>query len=193
MNGNIYNYFIELGELFSKIEVGDKNGKTYGFSLGLDRMVKLLTEQTIKKTFKVIFIGNGANASIASHQALDYWKSGGMRAMSFNDSSLLTCMGNDFGYEHVFEKPMRMFAEKGDVVIALSSSGKSKNILTAAKAAKEKGCKIITMSGFNKSNPLRRQGDINFYVPSHSYGQVEIIHLAVCHCVVDFINEQKFK
>lgn len=110
-----------------------------------------------------------------------------MRAIAFNDSSLLTCISNDFGYPHVFAKPVEMFAEAGDILLAISSSGRSENILLAVGTAKEKGCKIITMSGFSADTPLRSVGDLNFYVPSHSYGHVEIVHLSLCHCILDTI------
>jgi len=138
----------------------------------------------------VIFIGNGGSAATASHQAIDYWKNGGMRAVAFNDASLLTCVSNDFGYQHVFEKPMEMFADAGDVLFAISSSGRSENILRGVAAATIKGCHVVTMSGFAPDNPLRRAGYLNFYVPSQSYGYVEITHLSLCHCIVDCIVDE---
>jgi D-sedoheptulose 7-phosphate isomerase len=110
-----------------------------------------------------------------------------MRAVSFNDGALLTCVGNDFGYAHVFEKPIEMFADSGDVLIAISSSGRSENILRAAAAGARTGCRVITLSGFGADNPLRRLGELNFYLPSDSYGYVEITHLAICHCILDTI------
>jgi len=134
---------------------------------------------------KIIFVGNGGSAGIASHQAIDYWKNGGIRATAFNDPSLLTCISNDYGYEHVFAKPIEMFAEPGDAVIAISSSGQSANILAACTAARARSCSLITLSGFKEDNPLRRLGDINLYVPSDSYGFVEVLHLALSHCVLD--------
>ena len=148
--------------------------------------------QSLKKK-KVIFIGNGGSAAIASHLSVDYWKNGGMRAIAFNDTSLLTCIGNDYGYPFVFEKPIEMFADEGDVLIAISSSGKSDNILNGAKMARKMKCPVITMSGFKSDNPLRSLGDLNFYVPAPTgaYGFVEIAHLTLCHCIVDMIIDRK--
>jgi D-sedoheptulose 7-phosphate isomerase len=134
-----------------------------------------------------MFVGNGASAAIASHQAVDYWKTGGMRALAFNDPALLTCISNDFGYPQVFEKPIEMFADEGDVLMAVSSSGRSENIVRAARAARQKGCRVITMSGFDRENPLGRLGDLNFYVASKSYGHVEVTHLSLSHCLLDTI------
>jgi D-sedoheptulose 7-phosphate isomerase len=110
-----------------------------------------------------------------------------MRAIAFNDSSLLTCVSNDFGYPQVFAKPFEMFADAGDVLVAISSSGRSENILLAVNMAKEKACKVITMAGFSDDTPLRFAGDLNFYVPSDTYGHVEIVHLTLCHCILDTI------
>jgi len=136
---------------------------------------------------KVILIGNGGSASIANHIAVDLWKNGGVRATSFSDSSLLTCISNDYGYPFSFEKPVSMFADKGDVLVAISSSGKSENIINGVTAGRAAGCKVITMSGFGDDNPLRGMGDINFFVPSGSYGFVEVTHLALCHCITDIV------
>ncbi len=136
---------------------------------------------------KVIYIGNGGSSSIASHMAADLWKNGGIKALCFSDASLLTCLANDLGYENVYSAPTASFAEKGDVFVAISSSGKSPNILKAAETALKKGCVLVTLSGFGADNPLRSMGAINFYVPSSVYGVVETAHAAICHAVVDHV------
>ncbi len=134
---------------------------------------------------KIMFIGNGGSAAIASHMAIDFTKNGGMRAVSFNDAAALTCLANDFGYENVFAKQMELHAHGGDLLIAISSSGQSANILNAADFAMSRGCRVLTMSGFAADNPLRRKGEINFFVPSTEYGFVEISHLSLCHGILD--------
>ncbi len=146
--------------------------------------------EVILSAKKVIFIGNGASAAIASHMAADYSKNGKIPAITFNDSALLTCVSNDCGYQNVFKKPIELFAEQGDVLIAISSSGKSENIINGAEAAKSKGCKVITLSGFSADNPLSKLGDINFYVPSDKYSHVEIIHHSICHYMLDIIMSE---
>lgn len=140
---------------------------------------------------KIIFIGNGGSASIASHMAEDYTKNGKLRSIAFNDASLLTCLANDYGYENVFGVALNLYADKGDVLVAISSSGKSQNILSAVKIARSMGLSIITLSGFDSSNPLRKIGDVNFWVNAKSYGMVEITHLAVLHSILDMICEGK--
>ena len=80
--------------------------------------------------------------------------------------------------------PMARFAKEGDLVLAISSSGKSPNILNGVTAAKKAGCRVITFSGFLANNPLRSMGDLNFYVPSRAYGLVEVSHLLLIHAIL---------
>lgn len=142
---------------------------------------------------KVIYIGNGGSAAIASHMAADLWKNGGVKALCFTDPALLTCLANDLGYENVYSAPAGSFVEKGDVFVAISSSGRSPNILKAAEAALKKGCVLVTLSGFGPDNPLRSMGAVNFYVPSPVYGVVETVHAALCHAVVDYVIRTRKK
>jgi len=136
---------------------------------------------------KLIFVGNGGSSAIASHMATDYSKNGDVRSMALNDSSMLTCLGNDLGYDRVFAKQIELYARPDDLVIAISSSGRSANILNAVKAARAAKCAVITFSGFTADNPLRSLGDINFYIDADRYGFVEIGHLTICHAILDFI------
>lgn len=179
-------YFRILKGLLDRIIATNASGRLYQLDKALDLSVEMILKQA-DLGGKLIFIGNGASAAIASHMATDFWKNAGIKALSFNDSSLLTCISNDYGYRHVFEKPIEMFANCDDILVSISSSGKSENILRGVRAIKKKNAKVITLSGFAKENPLRALGDINFYVPSKSYGHVESLHQAICHCLVDVI------
>jgi D-sedoheptulose 7-phosphate isomerase len=134
---------------------------------------------------KLMFIGNGGSAGIAGHLAIDFSKNGNLRALAFNDPMALTCVGNDLGYDKVFAKQIEIHARPGDLLVAISSSGRSPNILAAVAAARARGCAVATYSGFAPDNALRRLGDVNFYVPAREYGFVEISHLALCHAVLD--------
>jgi D-sedoheptulose 7-phosphate isomerase len=186
----MFAYFDKLNCLFHEMEATDKNGKVVDISLALKDSVNRVKKSSAKGN-KIIFIGNGGSSAIASHMAVDFWKNSRIKAICFNDSAQLTCLSNDFGYRHVFEKPIEMFAEQEDVLIAISSSGKSENILRGVKAARRKKCGIITMSGFKKDNPLRKTGDLNYYVPSDSYGFVEIAHGAICHLFADYTYKKR--
>ena len=192
MRKNIGEYFEVLKDVFDKIIVTSIDGKAYQLDEGIDIAIRTILDQEVSGG-KLLFIGNGASASIASHMATDFWKSADIQALAFNDSSLLTCISNDYGYKHVFEKPIEAFGNAGDVLFAISSSGKSENIIRGVQMARFGKCHVITLSGFSKNNPLRSKGDINFYVPSSSYGHVEIIHPAICHCILDVILNKKLK
>jgi D-sedoheptulose 7-phosphate isomerase len=180
-------FFDDLVHAERAIDVSDSTGAVIEFRDGMARAVELLATQAGQGR-KIMFVGNGASAAISSHQAVDFWKTGGMRAIAFNDPALLTCISNDFSYAQVFEKPIEMFADAGDVLIAVSSSGRSENIVRAAHAARRRDCRIITLSGFERDNPLRALGDLNFHVRSKSYGLVEVTHLGISHCLLDTIT-----
>ena len=179
-------YYDGLRSFINDIIATDNTGNSLDFYQGLEKAARLIIEHTAKGN-KLMFIGNGASAAISSHMSTDFCKTGGMRAIAFNDGALLTCMGNDFGYEHVFEKPIEMLANRGDILVAISSSGQSENILLGVHAARRKECRALTLSGFKADNPLRSMGDYNFYVPAGKYGLVEVLHHSICHCILDCI------
>ena len=137
---------------------------------------------------KVIIVGNGGSAAMASHVSVDLTKNAGIRSINFNESDLITCFANDYGYEHWVEKAVEFYGNKGDVFIGISSSGSSENILNGCRAAQKNNfAKVITFSGMDKQNPLRQLGDINFWVNSIAYNQIENIHQLWLLAVVDLI------
>lgn len=137
------------------------------------------------------FVGNGGSAGIAIHMTSDFLKNGEMRTHSMHDPSVMTCLANDFGYENVFSKQLEIVAEPNDLLVAISSSGESPNILQAIGGGRLKLCKVVTLSGFNPNNSLRKLGDLNLYVPSMEYGIVESIHNMILQDVVDALKERK--
>ena len=136
---------------------------------------------------KLIFAGNGASAAIASHCALDFTKQAGVRAVSFNDPSLITAFANDYGYEHWVARAIGFYAEPRDIVVLISSSGSSPNMVNAASFARDKGLKVITFTGFSPDNPLRQIGYLNLWVDSKAYNIVECTHLIWLTTVIDLI------
>jgi len=190
MKKYIEKYHQKFIDLINSIRITDNQGNKLAIFDGIEIVCGVIEKQS-HIGGKMFFIGNGGSAAIASHMAIDFWKNGGIQASSFNDASLLTCISNDFGYRHVFEKPIEVFAKEPDIIFAISSSGKSENILRGVQAGRMRGCVIITLSGFNNDNPLSSMGDFNFYVPSLEYGPVEVAHQYVCHYILDaFINKQ---
>jgi len=166
------------------IEVTVAEGKPAGADQGIDQVHGLLRGISNGPN-KLMFVGNGGSAGIAGHMAIDFAKNGGVRSVTFNDASSLTCLANDLGYEQVFAKQVEMQGLHGDVLIAISSSGESKNILKAVDAAHDRGCAVVTLSGFAPSNSLRKRGAVNFYVKSGVYGFVETAHQVILHAILD--------
>jgi len=137
---------------------------------------------------KLMFAGNGASASIASHCAVDFTKQARVRAVSFNDANLITCYGNDYGYEHWIEQAVAHHSSPGDVLVLISSSGTSANVVNAARYAHGQGLAVATCTGCDADNPLRSVGGVNLWVNSHSYNIIECTHMfwlmAVCDLIV---------
>ncbi len=177
-------YFDTLAQLLQRTVVTTREGTPLALEQGIDWM-RRAARKTHSRGNKIMFIGNGGSAGISSHMAIDYSKNGGLRATAFNDPAALTCLSNDLGYGQVFAKQLELHLRAGDLLVAISSSGRSPNILNAAVVARSGGGSIVTFSGFGADNPLRRAGDINFYVGSSEYGFVEIAHLSLCHAVLD--------
>jgi len=183
--GLVESYVDTLASTMRTAVATDGHGKNVALDIAIEWSVNIARRVTGQGN-KVIFAGNGGSAAIASHMATDYSKNGGLRAWSMNDASMLTCLANDYGYDQVFAKQIEFHGRPDDLLVAISSSGKSANILAAVTVARKLGCSVLTMSGFAPDNPLRATGDMNLYLNSPSYGYVEIGHLALCHAIVDY-------
>jgi D-sedoheptulose 7-phosphate isomerase len=155
------------------------------------KIVKILKD-TKKKKKKVILVGNGGSAAMASHVSVDLTKICKIRAVNFNEADLLTCFSNDYGYENWVQKALSFYADKGDLLICISSSGQSKNIINGAKFAKKIGCKVVTLTGFDKKNKVRKIGHVNLWLNSKNYNLVEMTHHIWLLSIVDFIAKARF-
>lgn len=159
----------------------------------LEQGIGLITNVAEAKS-KVIIVGNGGSAAMASHVSVDLTKNANVRAINFNEADLITCFANDYGYEKWVEKGIEFYADKQDLIILISSSGRSKNIINGALRAKAMGLKVMTFSGFSQENPLKHIGDINFWVNSNEYNMIEMTHHIWLLAMVDkVINDRKFK
>lgn len=182
-------YLRELASIFQQIECHAEALPISGVKAV--EMAAYAISQLPKTDRKMILVGNGGSAAIASHVATDAIKNAGIRALVFTDPSLLTCLSNDRGYPEVYATPISLFAEAGDILVAISSSGRSENIIRAVEEAREAGMMIITLSGFDRDNRLRKLGRLSFYVPAHAYGMVEVTHMAILHGVIDAVITQR--
>lgn len=184
-------YLISLKESLDKSEVteGKHTFSETQLSTGLQHIFDLVYE--CKKLNQSLFIcGNGGSAGIAQHMTADYLKNGGIRAQSLFNAASITCVVNDLDFRHIFAGQLDILAKPDDVLIAISSSGNSEDIVFAAETMHRIGGKVISLSGFDKDNHLRKTGDINYYVPCKSYGIVESVHTIILQMIVDDIVER---
>lgn len=180
----------ELARVLEATSVTDAAGNGIELETALVGTVNLLGELRSNRA-GLFLAGNGGSAAVAGHSAVDFLNVGKLRATTLHESSMMTCMANDYGYENAFARMITMMAQPGDLLIAISSSGKSANILNAASQMRELGGKVLTLSGFAADNPLRSRGDINFWLDSVDYGMVEIGHQFVLHNVSDRLLKEK--
>jgi D-sedoheptulose 7-phosphate isomerase len=143
---------------------------------------------TSKKKGKILIFGNGGSAAIASHVSVDLTKNAKIRTVNFNESDLITCFSNDYGYERWVEKAIDFYADKNDTVVLISSSGKSKNMINACKAAKRKKIKAISLTGHTENNPLSKATDLSLWINSKAYNFIENTHqiwlLTICDLII---------
>ena len=156
----------------------------------IEELVKVrnLLLEVSSKNKKVLIFGNGGSAAIASHFSVDLTKNAKLRCVNFNEASLITCFANDYGFEHWAEKAVDFYGDEGDLLITISSSGKSENMLNGVKAARKGNfSSVVTLSGFANDNPLNQLGDVNLWVDSSAYNFVENIHQIWLLTIVDLV------
>ena len=180
----------EFSRLVSAGKFTDSHGGDLDAEAGVDRIIEEL-QRTKESGNRVFVVGNGGSAAVTSHVVTDFVNKGGVRASTLYDPALLTCMTNDYGYENAFARILSTVAGEGDVLIAISSSGQSVNILNSVRRMKEIKGTTISLSGFQEVNPLRSLGDLNFWIDSDGYGFVEMGHLFLLHHVADRLASGK--
>ena len=157
-------------------------------SKSLAQVADLVNSVTLNSK-KIILVGNGGSAAMASHVAVDFTKAAKVRAINFNEADLITCFANDYGYDQWVIEALTAYADAGDMAILISSSGRSPNIINAALKAKEMGLSVVTLSGFEEGNPLRQLGNINLWADSNKYNIVEMTHHIWLVAIVDYLVE----
>ena len=156
----------------------------------IEKSVKIINK-IIKENKQIFLIGNGGSASIASHVSVDFAKVAKVKSSTFNNSNLITCFANDYKYENWITEAIKAYCDNKDLIILISSSGKSKNIVNAAKFCQKKKMNLITLSGFNRNNPLSKLGSVNFYINSKNYNFIEMSHNIILLSIVDIFTNKK--
>lgn len=183
-------YINVLIEKLSRTEIWHRTDERCpNYDEGIRVLVDTFSRHKMKHS-QLFFIGNGGSSAIASHMTADFMKNGGMNTYSLYDNAVTTCMGNDYGYEYIFSRPIEFLVREDDLLVAISSSGNSQNIINAIEIARKKKAEIITFTGFELENNVKKMGDLNVYVPCKKYGIVESIHNLILQQIVDIIMER---
>lgn len=189
MNLTLCSRIQEFAQIVSCTQVSDAQNRAVDLEFGFKSLYEKLFQ--LKIDHKNLYIlGNGGSAAVASHAVTDFFNVAKIRASTLHESSLLTCMANDYGYEHSSARILGQLLNPSDVVVAISSSGNSMNMRNAAQIGREKGAYVITLTGFSVDNPLRHLGDINMWLDSSDYGFVEVGHQFILHNIADRFNEK---
>jgi D-sedoheptulose 7-phosphate isomerase len=171
-------------DLLKQSHVTDKRKSTQDLEHGMTTLCDWLTEIREEER-RLYIVGNGGSAGVAGHAVTDFFNAAKLKAITLHESSLLTCMANDYGYENAFARMLSQMVQPKDMVIVISSSGQSMNMRNAAEQSSKNGGIVITLSGFDVDNPLRSMGALNFWLDSDDYGMVEIGHQFILHNVSD--------
>lgn len=170
--------------------VADEDGNIVGLDLGLAAWVERTKKVRDEYHGMMFFCGNGASATMAEHMSHDWFQNAMVNTQTCSETAHLTAISNDLSYEDVFSFRIGRILSERDILVAISSSGNSPNIVKALQTAREKGAYCITLSGMKEDNKSRRMGDLNFYVPLSTYGLVESAHAVLLHAALDCFLEK---
>jgi D-sedoheptulose 7-phosphate isomerase len=191
MEHQLREYFLDINKALCSLIVTDREGKEVDPEEGMRKWINRIRE--MRDVSGCMFLcGNGASATMAEHFSHDFFQNAKTRTDTCSETSHITAISNDIGYEKVFAYRIERLISEKDLLVTISSSGNSPNIIEAIKAAKEKGAFVVTLSGKKKENLSRQMGDLNFYVPLNTYGMVESAHAVLLHGALDlFLDEME--
>lgn len=181
-------YVDHLNQALCCMQVSDGLGRTMDTDVGMDRWLQRAMALR-EKGGSLFLVGNGASSSMASHFSADLAKNAGIRTQWLTETSLLTAVANDISYERVFAEPLSWWMRPDDMLVTISSSGNSPNIIRGIEAARQTGGYVVTLSAMGSENQSRRLGDLNFYLPADTYGIAESGHAAILHCWMDVLEK----
>ncbi len=148
---------------------------------------------TFENNGRLIFMGNGASASLSSHAATDFTKQAKIPSIAFNDHNLVTALSNDYGYENWVSKAIEYYCKNNDMLIFISVSGESKNLINGIKYANKNNIKTASLTGSKQNNTIKINTDISLWVDSKAYNIVECIHTIWITLIIDmFVGDPEY-
>lgn len=190
MKGFGVNYFDSIRFGLERLIVTDGSDNELTLDEALEQWCERTREIKDYKKGLIFFCGNGASASMAEHMSHDWFQNARINTTTCAEVSHITAISNDLSYEDVYAFRVERILSDRDIFIGISSSGNSPNIVKALNAAKAKGAFCITVSGKKEDNKIRHVGDLNFYVPLDTYGEVESAHAVLLHAALDYYLEK---
>ena len=149
--------------------------------------------ETNQNNGKLIFVGNGASASLASHAATDFTKQAKIPSVAFNDHNLITALSNDYGYRNWVAKAIEFYSNPNDMVIFISVSGESSNLIEGIDFANKISLSTTSLTGANKTNSLKGKSQYSLWVNSNAYNIVESIHTIWITLIIDlFVGSPEY-
>lgn len=183
-------YFGDISQALERTVVTNSQGEEIDVNEGFDVWADRAKNMQNERQGLLFFCGNGASATMAEHMSHDWFQNAQVNTYSVSETSHLTAISNDLSYEDVFSYRINRICSERDILITISSSGNSPNIVKAIVTAKKKGCYVITVSGKAPDNQSRKLGDLNFYVPLETYGMVESAHAVLLHAALDYFLDK---
>lgn len=190
MNDFFPSYMDDVFAGLENIQVTFGDGRLLSMEEGLSIWAERVKQVRDENEGLIFFCGNGASATMAEHMSSDWFQNAEVNTCTCSEVAHLTAVSNDFSYEDVFSFRVRRILSANDMMVAISSSGNSSNIVKAIKSAKEKGVFCITITGMKENNIARKLGDLNFYVSLPTYGLVESAHAVIIHAALDYFLDK---
>ena len=183
-------YFNTISRGLAALTVTERAGKPLTLDEGLEIWAGRALDLQQRMHGLIFFCGNGASATMAEHMSHDWFQNGMVNTTTCAEMAHITAISNDSGYENVFSYRVERILSEKDMLVGISSSGNSPNIVKAMEAANKKGAFTISLSGKGKDNKIRGMGDLNFYVPLETYGEVESAHAVLLHAALDYFMDK---
>ncbi len=183
-------YFDLIRDGLANMIVTDKSGKEIDHDNAFELWAEKAYEIQQKTKGLIFFCGNGASATMAEHLSHDWFQNGVVNTTTCAETSHITAISNDLSYEDVFAYRIKRILSENDMLVGISSSGNSPNIVKAIQTAKDNGAYTISVSGKGQDNKIRHMADLNFYVPLETYGEVESAHAILLHTALDFFLDK---
>ncbi len=183
-------YIMVVSDGLASTKVTDRNGQEISLDEGLELWAVQARKVQQETKGLLFFCGNGASATMAEHMSHDWFQNAVVNTQTCAETSHITAISNDLSYEDVFSYRINRILSERDILVTISSSGNSPNVVSAIHKAREKGSFVITLSGKDTDNKSREMGDLNFYVPLETYGLVESAHAVLLHSALDYFLDK---